>query len=103
MTGAAVLWCWIAIFFAIPLVVVLICVAIKAINEDLPSWKGFLAAMFICVISATGTIFSGFQCQKAYDINFSVAMKNINYTRTTEVNTQIEMDYHDVASDNPQK
>ena len=100
MTGAAVLWCWIAIFFAIPLVVVLICVALKAIDEDLPSWKGFLTAMIICIIAASGTIFSGYQCQKAYDIDFAVATKNIQYTRTTEVNTNIQMDYKDTTKEN---
>ena len=100
MTGATVLWVWIAVFFAIPLVVLSLYIGCKAINEDLPNWKGMLATFVIILFSACGCAFSGWQCQKCYDVNFAVAMKNINYTRSTEVNTNIEMNYQDGAKEN---
>lgn len=100
MTGAACLWCWIAVFFAIPLVITSVLIGYRAMNEDLPNWKGMLAAFAIILFSACGCAFSGWQCSKVYDINFSVAMKNINYTRSTEVNTNIEMNYQDVTKEN---
>ena len=100
MTGAACLWCWIAAFFAIPLVITSVVMGYRALDENLPNWKGMIAAITVMVFSAFGCAFSGWQCSKVYDVNFAVAMKNINYTRTTEVNTNIEMNYQDVTKEN---
>lgn len=96
MTGAACLWVWVAVFFGAPLVLTLAYMGVKAIDEDL-SLKGALIGALICVLAAFGCFASAYQCQKCYDINFAVAMKNINYTRSTEVNTNIEMNYQDAT------
>lgn len=95
MTGAACLWVWVAVFFGIPIVITLGYMGIKAIEEDL-GIEGALTGVAICIVAAFGCFASAYQCQKCYDVNFAVAMKNINYTRTTEVNTNIEMNYQDV-------
>jgi uncharacterized membrane protein YagU involved in acid resistance len=102
MTGAACLWVVVSVFFIIPLVVDLIYIGIKAIDESL-SWKGALAGFGICLIASVGSMVAAHNCQKCYDVNFAVAMKNINYTRTTEVNTQIEMNYQDVTENSDNK
>lgn len=98
MTGAACLWVFVACCFGIPAAIVIIAMGFRAIEGDL-DWKGALAGFAICVIASFGAVASACCCQKCYDVNFAVAMKNINYTRTTEVNTQIEMNYQDVANE----
>ena len=99
MTGAACLWVAVTIFFGIPLIITLVYMGIKAVNEDI-DFKGALAGAIVCVVAAVGCFLSASQCQKCYDVNFAVAMKNINYTHTTEINTSIEMDYQDVKDSN---
>ena len=69
-----------------------------ALDEELTT-KGSIGAFSIVLISACFTMIAAYNCQKCYDVNFAVAMKNINYTRTTEVNTNIEMNYQDVTKE----
>ena len=97
MTGAACLWVWVAIFFAIPVVFGFCMIVYKTIDETI-SWKAALSGLAIILLASIGCFGSAWQCQKCYDVNFAVAMKNIQYTRTTEVNTNIEMNYQDVES-----
>lgn len=81
-----------------PAAIIIIYIGVHAVDDDL-DWKGALAGFAVCVFASVGAIVSAYCCQKCYDVNFAVAMKNINYTRTTEVNTQIEMNYQDVANE----
>ena len=98
MTGAACLWVFVACCFGIPAAIIIISMGFHAIEGDL-DWKGALAGFAVCLFASVGAITSAYCCHKCYDVNFAVAMKNINYTRTTEVNTQIEMNYQDVANE----
>lgn len=98
MTGAACLWVFVAVCFGLPIIFILCSMGFKAMDGDI-DWKGALGGLIVCVIAASGVLIAAHNCQKCYDVNFAVAMKNINYTRTTEVNTQIEMNYQDVANE----
>ncbi len=70
----------------------------SAIEEEL-TWKGAIGGLIVIMVAGGFTLFSAYSCQKCYDINFAVAMKNINYTHITEVNTNIEMNYQDITKD----
>ena len=98
MTGAACLWCTVTVFFGIAAVIIFCIFGYKLLDEDL-GWKGALSGLCICIFLGVLVMLSAYQCQKCYDVNFAVAMKNINYTRTTEVNTNIEMNYQDITKD----
>lgn len=98
MTGAAVLWCVVALIFGFATFCILVKIGLDALDEEL-GVKGSIGAFSIVIISACFTMIAAYNCQKCYDVNFAVAMKNINYTRTTEVNTNIEMNYQDVTNE----
>ena len=98
MTGAAVLWCVVAIIFGLASFVILIKIAYEAIDNDF-TISDLIVCLSIALISAAFTMIAAYNCQKCYDVNFAVAMKNINYTRTTEINTNIEMNYQDVTKE----
>lgn len=98
MTGAACLWCTVTVFFGIAATIILIILGFSLMEENI-GWKGVLGGLFISLLVSGFVILSAYQCQKCYDVNFAVAMKNINYTRTTEVNTNIEMNYQDITKE----
>lgn len=98
MTGAAVLWCVVAVIFGLAAFCILVRMGIEAIDDNL-TFRGLIGAFSMVIISAVFTMIAAYNCQKCYDVNFAVAMKNINYTRTTEVNTNIEMNYQDVTKE----
>ena len=100
MTGAACLWCTVAVFFGIAATVILIFFGFEVISTVDIDWKNVLGGLFISLLISGFVMISAYQCQKCYDVNFAVAMKNINYTTVREVNTNIEMNYQDITKEN---
>ena len=98
MTGAAVLWCAVAIVFGLAAFCILVKMGMEAIDDNL-TVKGSIGAFSMVIISAVFTMIAAYNCQNCYDVNFAVAMKNINYTRTTEINTNVEMNYQDITKE----
>jgi hypothetical protein len=99
MTGAACLWAWMAGIFAFAAFLIICKIAWEVIEENI-KWKGAIFGILIVLFCTVPCIVCSYACQKCYDVNFAVAMKNINYTRTTEVNTNIEMNYQDITKEN---
>ena len=98
MTGAAALWCAVAIVFGLAAFCILVKMGMEAIDDNL-TVKGSIGAFSMVIIFAVFTMIAAYNCQKCYDVNFAVAMKNINYTRTTEINTNVEMNYQDITKE----
>lgn len=106
MTGAAITYCTLAIFFAIFFLVVLISFLIYLSDSTLSNQEmtSFAFALSICLVPTT---FFGIKTEKAYDINFAVAEKNIHYekvqTPTDNVQVDVEMNFDPNALENSKK
>ena len=99
MTGAAVLWCVVAVLFGLASFYTICKTSYEIMENGIREIKVLVGILLVVIVSSTVTFLCAYECQKCYDVNFAVAMKNINYTRTTEMNTNIEMNYQDVTKE----
>lgn len=99
MTGAACLWCAIAIILLVIGVCFLIPFFIFMADDGYKAASPLAVPMTVCLVLA---FVSGIFCQQSYDINFAVATKNIQYNVVVEKNVDIQMDYQDVTGQNKQ-
>ena len=71
MTGAACLWVWVAIFFAIPVVFGFCMIVCQTIEETI-SWKGAISGLAIILLASVGCFGSALQCQKISNVSIFI-------------------------------
>lgn len=91
MTGAATLYCVLAVLFGIVTLGMVVGLTIW-IAKNSVSLKESLTSVLMTLAIGLMSIFFAVQTDKTYDINFAVAMKNIHYERVYEHSDKVKVD-----------
>ena len=83
MTGAATLYCVLAVLFGIVTLGMVVGLTIWIAGNSV-SLKESLTSVLMTLAIGLMSIFFAVQTDKTYDLNFAVAMKNIHYERVYE-------------------